>query len=63
MNQQITEALSRTGINILKTGAALIVTTVASNHLRNQVNATIESTTQSFQRIRQEFAARRNLGE
>ncbi len=59
MEKYITEALTRTGSNILKTGAALVVTTIASNKLREQTNKAISSATESYQRIKEEFATKK----
>ncbi len=62
MERTITNALGRTGANLLKTGAALLVTTIASNTLREQTNLTLRSAAESYSVVKETMSARKSIG-
>lgn len=62
MEKTITNALSRTGTNLLKTGAALLVTTIASNTLREQTNLTLRSAAESYNVVKETMTTRKSIG-
>ncbi len=62
MDNTITTALSRTGANLLKTGVALVVTTIASNKLRDESNNAIRSVVESYNVVKETLTANKRIG-
>lgn len=60
MDKHITDIMGKTLSNIAKTGAVLLISTIASNELRKSTNETIQSVTQSYQGIKQSILERKN---